>query len=272
MSSDQTERRALEVAFETAAAAGALLLEGVGGRHQTAIKRNAIDLVTEFDHRAEDLIVARLQAAFPDDAILTEERGQIGGGTRTRWLIDPLDGTTNFAHGLPLFTVSIARQEAGLVTVAVVAAPALDLTFVARRGGGASLNGAPIRVSGKADLGESLLVTGFPYDCQTSDDNNFEQFIAFHRRTRGVRRLGSAALDLSFVAMGALDGYWEMKLKPWDVAAGTLLVEEAGGRVSSWRGGALRLEGGALVASNGVIHESMLRLLGDLGIPEPARN
>ncbi len=260
-----------DVAVTAAREAGALLAEGHGRRHAVEHKQAAIDLVTEYDRRSEALVVARLRAAFPGDAVLAEEGGLSGAASaRRRWLVDPLDGTTNFAHGLPLFCVSIALEVDGALAVGVVEAPALGLTFAARRGGGATLNGEPIAASDTDALARALVVTGFPYDRQTSDENNFAQFIAFQRRAQGVRRLGAAALDLAFVARGAFDGYWEMKLKAWDVAAGALLVAEAGGRVTGWRGEPPSIDRGAVVASNGRIHDEMLAVIASLPLPGAA--
>ncbi|MSP59531.1 MAG: inositol monophosphatase [Myxococcales bacterium] len=261
----------LAAAIAIAREAGALLAEGQGRRHAATVKSSPFDLVTEYDRRAEELILARLRAAFPGDRILAEESGLSGTASGARWVVDPLDGTTNFAHGLPLFAVSIAREVAGVVEVGVVHAPALGLTFAARRGDGATCNGAPIRVSDCDHLAAALLATGFPTDRQTSDENNFAQFIAFQRRAQGVRRLGSAALDLALVARGTYDGFWEMKLKPWDVAAGALLVVEAGGTVSGWSGEALAIDRGAVVASNGRLHAAMLATLATLPLPSAAQ-
>jgi myo-inositol-1(or 4)-monophosphatase len=278
----------LELAIAAASEAGALLREGLAaraadgelpqfplGRHQRALAKSSdIDLVTEYDRRAEECIVKRLRAAFPGDVVVAEESGMSApssGAAAARWLIDPLDGTTNYAHGLPLFCVSIAREVRGSVEIGVVEAPALGLTFAARRGDGATLNGARMHVSDTDSLARSMLATGFPYDRHTSPDSNFEQFVAFQRRAQAVRRLGAAALDLALVAHGTYDGYWEMKLKPWDLAAGALLVEEAGGRVTGWRGEPLAVDRGAAVASNGRIHDELLAVLAATGIPAPAR-
>lgn len=279
----------LTVALAAATEAGELLLEGLGGdgarHHASTTKQSPIDLVTEYDRRSEEVILRVLLRAFPDDEVLAEESGLVGAGrspaaapaeaaVRRRWLVDPLDGTTNFAHGLPFFAVSIAceevRGEARELVAGVVHAPALGLCFAARQGGGATCNGQPIHVSEETELGRSLLATGFPYDRQTTTENNFDQFIAFQRRVQGVRRVGAAALDLALTARGAFDGYWEMKLKPWDLAAGALLVREAGGMVTGWRGEPLVVDRGAAVATNGRIHRAMLDVLGEVGIPSAA--
>ena len=260
----------LDVALAVAREAGDLLTEAYGRRHAAVRKRTDIDLVTEYDERSEALIVERLHAAFPGDLIVGEEGGERGQASSARWYVDPIDGTTNFAHGLPIFCVSIAREVDGVLQCGVTHAPILGLTFAARRGGGAVCNGAPLRVSDEGTLKGALLSTGFPYDRHTAAEANLEQFVAFKRRAQGVRRLGSAALDLAFVARGSLDGFWEMKLKPWDMAVGALLVEEAGGRVTGWSGEPISLELGAVVASNGPLHEPMLAVLRQVGIPAAA--
>jgi myo-inositol-1(or 4)-monophosphatase len=252
----------LDAALRIAADAGALLRGAAFRHHAAASKRVATDLVTEYDKQSEALIVAALERTFPLDAIVAEEGGARGGaGGARRWLIDPIDGTTNFAHGLPFFCVSIALEDEHGLAVGVVEAPALGWTFAAARGAGATLNGAPLRVSDTDDLGRALLATGFPYDRATSPQNNFAEFEALQRRAQGVRRVGAAALDLAMVAAGWLDGYWEMKLKPWDLAAGALLVTEAGGRVSDWRNGPLVVDDGAAVATNGRIHDALVAAL-----------
>ena len=252
------ERR---VAIEAARAAGHLLRGELLGARRVSYKGSPTNLVTEMDARAETLIVERLHARFPDDAILAEERGTEAGRSGRRWIIDPLDGTTNYAHGLPIFAVSIALEAEGQVRLGVVYDPNLDELFVAEQGAGASLNDAPLAVSSTAILDESLLATGFPYDVRETPDNNLNEYAAFCLRARGVRRMGSAVIYLAYVAAGRLDGYWELRLGPWDVAAGALLVEEAGGRVTDLKGGALDLDAPAVVATNGRIHEAMLAIL-----------
>jgi myo-inositol-1(or 4)-monophosphatase len=247
--------RAVELARE----AGSLLRSGMGNVEAVEHK-GAIDLVTEFDLQSERLLVEGLRRSFPEDPILAEEGGGAAGGHR--WLIDPLDGTTNFAHGLPVFCISMAYVEAGAIQLGVVYDPMRSELFQALRGQGASLNGKPIHVSREALLDRSLLVTGFPYDIRTADETNLDHFSRLSLRAQAVRRLGSAALDLAYVAAGRFDGYWELRLSPWDWGAGILLVREAGGKVT-------RLEGDAdifrpptsIVASNGLIHEAMLRVL-----------
>jgi myo-inositol-1(or 4)-monophosphatase len=216
------------------------------------------------DARAEALVLDRLAQAFPADAVLAEEGGARSGTSGRRWIIDPLDGTTNYAHGVPMYAVSIALEHAGEVVLGVIFDPSHDELFVAERGAGASLNGRPLAVSSAAVLDEGLLATGFPYDIRDTRDTNLSEYAAFSLRTRGVRRMGSAALDLAYVAAGRLDGYWELRLGPWDAAAGALLVEEAGGRITNLDGGRLDLEAPSVVASNGLIHEAMLHVLREI--------
>ncbi len=240
-----------------------VLAPGAFKAHAFDAKSAAIDLVTDFDRRAEKAVIDTIAARFPSDVILAEEGGLRAGRTGRRWIVDPLDGTTNFAHGLPFFCVSVALEEAGVVTVGAIEAPALGWSFWGARGRGAWLEraGSPptkLTVSPTAQLGRALLGTGFPYDNATSPANNFAEFVALYPQTQGVRRVGAAALDLCMVAAGWLDGYWEMKLKPWDSAAGALFVAEAGGQVTNWSGGALDLDDGFCLASNGRVHEQLV--------------
>ena len=252
------ERR---VAIDAARAAGQLLKSELAGSRRIAYKGSPTNLVTEMDARVEELIVGRLTTAFPDDAVLGEERGASTGRSGRRWIIDPLDGTTNYAHGFPAFGVSIGLESAGRVELGVVFDPNLDELFVAERGRGATVNERPLSVSATPTLDESLLATGFPYNIRESRDNNLKEYAAFSVRVRAVRRLGSAVLYLAWLASGRLDGYWELRLGPWDVAAGSLLVEEAGGRITNLTGGALDLDAPALVATNGHIHSAVLDVL-----------
>jgi myo-inositol-1(or 4)-monophosphatase len=225
-------------------------------------KSAAIDLVTEVDHACEKLIVDALARERPEDAILAEE----GGGTdhegaAWRWVIDPLDGTTNYAHGYPRFCVSIGVEHHGERTVGVVYDPLLDELYSAVRGGGASCNGRSIHVSEEPDVANALLATGFAYDVHRSLEDNLNHFADVVKRARAVRRDGSAALDLCYVAAGRFDGFWEMKLHAWDVAAGLLIVEEAGGRISNMSGGPADRSGNQTVATNGHIHDTLIGLL-----------
>ena len=252
------ERR---VAVEAARAAGHLLLAEMDGPRRIASKGSPIDLVTEMDARAEALIVDRLRGAFPDDAVLTEEAGLHPGRSGRRWIVDPLDGTTNYAHGLPVFAVAIALEVDGRLTLGVAFDPTRGELFVASRGGGATLNDRPLAVSTTADLDRSLLTTGFPYDIRETADTNLREYGVFSLRARAVRRMGSAVIDLAWVAAGRFDGYWELRLGPWDAAAGALLVEEAGGRVTGLDAGPLDLAAPSIVATNGRIHDAVLAVL-----------
>ncbi|MCE9577790.1 MAG: inositol monophosphatase [Deltaproteobacteria bacterium] len=258
MLDDAALDRLLTVARGAATDAAALLagVRAADIRH----KGNPRDLVTEWDLRSEALIRERLLSGAPDIAIVGEEGG--GAGGHVRWLVDPIDGTVNFAHGLPLWAVSIALVVDQDPVVGVVAAPALGWQFWARRGGGAfgdtGSGVTRLAVSAVPRLTDAMLTTGFPYDRATSSDNNFGQWEHFQRVAGACRRLGAASLDLALVARGMLDGYWERRLKPWDMAAGALLVTEAGGRVTDPRGGRFIADDGEAVATNGAIHEEVL--------------
>lgn len=254
------------------AAVEAALIAGAFQRYRFA-SQLAIDmkgdknLVTEVDRESERLIVACLKAKFPEHNIVAEEGEYPQGHSPVRWIIDPLDGTTNYAHGFPWFCVSIALEEAGELLAGVVYNPLQEELFTATKGGGAYLNGHRLQVSSRAPLRDTLLATGFPYDCATDPANNFADFIAFQKAARGIRRAGAAALDLAGVASGRLDGFWELKLKAWDVAAGVLLVREAGGTVSTFDGSTYDIFNDRIVASNGLIHKEMVAMLtsGDKG-------
>ena len=250
------------VAIRAARAAGRIHLKRLSHTNISR-KSNAIDLVTEADHESEAAVIDVVQRAFPDHAIIAEEGS--GGGTELasehRWIIDPLDGTTNFAHGYPQFCVSIAYERRGRVQLGVILDVFKRELFVARRSGGAWLNRKPIGVSHVRTLDMSLLATGFPYDRRERRRFYLCFWEAFMLRTHGVRRTGSAALDLAWVACGRVDAFWEFGLKPWDVAAGSLLVEEAGGHVSNLDGTMLDISAAQIVASNGRLHQQMLETL-----------
>jgi myo-inositol-1(or 4)-monophosphatase len=257
---------ALAVAQQAADEAGALALAGLGRAREVAHKGSSSDLVTEHDLAVERAIVGRLRAAFADDAIVGEEGTADRAGAGRAWYVDPIDGTTNFAHGLPFFCVSIGLRDSAGPAVGVIDVPALGWRFWARRGGGAfaRLRGepaGPLAVSRTQRLDEALLATGFPYDLRTSPEDNLVEFAHLQRAAQAVRRVGAAALDLAMVAAGWYDGYWEQKLKPWDLLAGIVLVTEAGGRVSGYDGEAVDLEVGRLVASNGRIHAELVGAL-----------
>ena len=215
--------------------AGEILRLGYEQEHQVDYKGD-IDLVTEIDHQSEELLLAEIQRLFPGHQIVSEEIGLVPGRIGDQWFVDPLDGTINYAHGIPFFSVSIAYAHQGVVTLGVVYEPMRDELFAAERGRGASLNGRSLRVSQVTELSRSLLTTGFPYDTWSNPRNNLEYYGRFAKLTQGVRRLGSAALDLSYVAAGRLEGYWELSIKPWDVAAGGLIASEAGATVTNMAG------------------------------------
>jgi myo-inositol-1(or 4)-monophosphatase len=252
----------LDIAIEIARAAGAILRQGWGRAGQIEYK-GEVNLVTEYDRRAEALIVAALRKQFPTHHIYAEEQGDVGpGDSPYTWLIDPLDGTTNFAHGFPAFAVSIGLMHQGERIVGIIFDPTRDELFTAGVGLGARLNGVPIHVSDTASLDRALLATGFAYDRRTAANNNVNNLARFIRHCQGIRRAGSAALDLAYVACGRLDGFWEMGLHPWDVAAGTLIIHQAGGRVTDFDGrDDDHPSGQRVVASNGLIHQEMLDIL-----------
>jgi myo-inositol-1(or 4)-monophosphatase len=252
--------RAREVAIEAARAAGALLRRRMDSIREVRHK-SAIDIVTDVDLESEQLVCATLSAAFPTHTILGEEGGARGGSdTRFRWIVDPLDGTTNYAHGFPFFAVSIGLEVDGRLTLGVAYAPSLDEMYVAEAGHGAFVNDRPIHVSATDDLMQALLATGFPYD-RAEFGRALRSFEMMSRRSQAVRRAGSAVLDLCYVASGRLDGYWEHQISPWDIAAGALIVVEAGGRVSATDGSEFRVDGGQVLASNGRVHEAMVTTL-----------
>jgi myo-inositol-1(or 4)-monophosphatase len=240
--------------------AGGILHAGYQKEHQVAYK-GVIDLVTEVDRQSEDYLLGEIRKSFPDHHILAEESGGTRGGER-QWYIDPLDGTVNYAHHIPIFCVSIAYASNGTMKLAAVYDPMRDEMFTAERGKGAHLNGRPLHVSDAIELQKSLLVTGFPYDAWDSEFDNFGNFVKFAKLTQGVRRLGSAALDLCYVAAGRFDGFWELSLSPWDVAAGGLICEEAGGRVTNVYGEADYVSPPqSIVATTPGIHARMLEEL-----------
>jgi myo-inositol-1(or 4)-monophosphatase len=249
-----------KVAVRAARAAGRVHLKRLS-HISVARKSNAIDLVTEADREAEAAAIAVLQRAFPAHAILAEESGASAGVSEHRWIIDPLDGTTNFAHGYPQFCVAIAYERRGKIQAGVIFDAFKRELFVARRGGGARLNGKPMRVTRTPSLESALLITGFAYDRRERRRFYLAFWEAFMMRTHGVRRTGSAALDLAWVASGRADAFWEFGLKPWDIAAGALMVEEAGGQVGNMDGAALDLTGGQILATNGRLHQAMIETI-----------
>jgi myo-inositol-1(or 4)-monophosphatase len=250
----------LSVAREAALKAGGILRDNIRGIREITLKGD-INLVTEMDMRSERVVVETLLASFPGHGIMAEEGTRIQGNSGFTWIIDPLDGTTNYAHGYPCFSVSIALEQEGEIVLGVVYDPMRGELFTAQKKKGAFLNGKPIKVSGIETLIKSLLATGFPYDRKVSEKNNMDYFHDLLMASQEVRRDGSAALDLCSVASGRFDGFWELKLKPWDVAAGILIVLEAGGRISDFSGTKFSIHDDEILASNGKIHGHLLEIL-----------
>lgn len=254
--------RFLDVASEAALAAGAVLRSHFGKLESIEKKGASGNLVTEADHAAEAAILTVLQRHFPDHAILAEEGGRLGNGESPYlWAIDPLDGTTNYAHQYPMFAVSMGLMVQGVPQVGVIYDPMRQELFQAVRGQGAWRDRQPIQVSTTSTLQESLLVTGFAYDRRQTSDNNYAEFCHLTDLTHGVRRAGAAALDLAYVACGRLDGYWERGLSPWDMVAGVVLVEEAGGKVTAYDQSRFESESGRILATNGQIHQELSQTL-----------
>jgi myo-inositol-1(or 4)-monophosphatase len=251
--------RIKQVGIAAACKAGKVL-QGHFGNLRSVQKKGAIDLVTEADLQSEKVIIETIRSAFPSHSILAEESGD-RPGTGGRWIVDPLDGTTNFTHNLPMFCVSIAFAEEDELLAGFVLAPLLDELFVGLKGHGAQLNGEPIAVSQTADLTDSLLVTGFPYDHPMVIDQLMTRFERCLAVSQGVRRLGSAALDLCYVANGRFDGFWEQDLNPWDTAAGVLLASEAGARTTVFSGEPYWIDKNEIVCTNGAIHNELLKRL-----------
>ncbi|MFT5443169.1 MAG: myo-inositol-1(or 4)-monophosphatase [Myxococcota bacterium] len=261
-SSESASQERLTLAIRLAKEAGAIQRERYESKLDIQTKSAPIDLVTEVDRQCEALIIAGIESEVPGDDILAEEGGaRKVDGAVWRWVIDPLDGTVNFAHGFPRFCVSIGIEHQGKRHIGVVYDPLLDECYTAIRGQGAFLGERRLEVSQAKALDSSLVATGFAYDIHKSDVDNIENFGRMIKAVRGLRRDGSAALDLCYVAAGRLDAYWEFKLHPWDVAAGLLIVEEAGGRVSDASGGPAPASGVEVVASNGTIHDELLAQL-----------
>ncbi len=251
----------ISVATDAARQAGGVLAECMRTGFRIEHKQT-VNLVTDADHRAEQRIIDIIQEAFPTHCILAEERGMTEQpSSRYRWVIDPLDGTTNFAHCFPAYCVSIGLECEGRGIMGVVYDPTRDELFTAQIGHGAHLNGARISVSMTDHLDRALLVTGFAYDIRDTPNNNLNHFARFALKVQGLRRTGTAALDLCYVAAGRFDGFWEVKLNPWDMAAGVVILNEAGGKVTDFKGAPHSIYGRELVASNGLIHNAMLSLL-----------
>ncbi|MBI5575416.1 MAG: inositol monophosphatase [Deltaproteobacteria bacterium] len=247
-------------AEETARGAGEILRRNYG-KKQTVHFKGEINLVTDVDRQSETFIIGRIRDSFPDHGILSEESSEVTSSSPYRWIVDPLDGTTNYAHGYPCFCVSIAVEKAGTLSAGAVYDPLLDEMFAAMPGGGAFLNGRPISVSATEKLRRSLLSTGFAYDVNTASDNNLGYFQEFVFTGQAIRRDGSAALDMCYLACGRFDGFWELSLKPWDTAAGLLILKEAGGIATRLDGSPYDIHQPDILASNGRIHGQMLDVL-----------
>jgi myo-inositol-1(or 4)-monophosphatase len=250
----------LSLAIETAAEAGALLQRHLDRPLETLEKSARGDIVTAADRASEAFILRRLRDAFPASTLLGEEGGAHRGTSDERWIVDPLDGTTNYAHGYPLYCVSIAYERGGELVCGAIFAPALGELYAVERGAGATCNGRRLAVSAAPSVAQSLVCTGF---FPARYERNIEHFARLSRTAQGVRRDGSAALDLAFVASGRFDAFWELDLHAWDVAAGALMVREAGGRVSAIDGGEFAVDAGSVLASNGLTHAEMIRCLAD---------
>ncbi len=251
----------LSFAIQVATEAGKLLRDRLGG-HVAVSHKGQIDLVTEADVESERLIRNAIATRYPRHAVLAEESGLTGGtSSEYRWIVDPLDGTTNYAHRYPVFCVSIGFEYKGRIELGVVYDPIREELFAAERGAGATLNSRSIRVSVTKEVSQSLLSTGFPYDIKTSQHTNLNNWSNFALRAQALRRDGAAALDLCYVACGRFDGFWELALHPWDTAAGAVIVEEAGGRLSDFRGSEFCIYKPEVIASNGLIHQQMMDVL-----------
>ena len=261
----------LETARDLASAAGALLLEGLNQQKVVDTKSSAVDWVTQFDKQAEDLIVQGLLDTYPDHGIIGEEGTNHTGAADYKWFVDPLDGTNNYAHGLPIFSVSIALYQGERPLIGVIFDPSRDECFFAVRGEGAylssSLGERRLAVTKTSELVSSLLASGFPYDRQTNLQNNMAEVGAFLREAQGIRRAGSAALDMAYVASGRFDGYWEYRLYAWDMAAARICVEEAGGKVTKIDGSPIQMDTQqSLIVSNGHIHDLMLEVIRQVSV------
>lgn len=253
----------LNIAIEAAKTAGRFLKQNLGKARDIQRKEGQErNLVTEIDKGSEKLIIEIIKSHFPTHDILAEESARKQGGKSDyRWIIDPLDGTTNFTHGFPVFCVSIGLQHREDLQLGVIYDPNLDELFTAEKGGGAYLNGKKIAVSRNNALTESLLVTGFPYNIVENPNHAVEHFVNFLMKAQAVRRMGSAAIDLAYVAAGRYEGFWEVALNPWDMAAGVVLVTEAGGRVSDFRGNPFNIYKPEVLATNGLVHADMMAVL-----------
>ena len=252
----------IEDIVEIATKAGNIIRKGFGSDFNIEYKTNESNLVTDIDKASEELIVSFIKYKYPGHGILAEEGGGQDEDAEYRWVIDPLDGTTNFAHGLPIFAVSIGVQKNGETIAGVVYDVMRDIIYSAEKGKGAFANGSPIKVGKNDKLAHSVLVTGFPYNINENPDNALGKFTALTTASRGVRRLGSAAIDFCYVAQGVFDAFWEVHLHPWDVCAGMLIVEEAGGKVTDFEGKEIDIFSKKFLSSNSLVHTQMMEILG----------
>ncbi len=252
----------IQLAIEAALEAGTYLKASIGNVLEVERKfGQETNLVTQIDKKAEEIIISRIKQKYPHHDFLAEESGSHNKKSEYRWIIDPLDGTLNFTHGVPLFSVSIAVEKRGEIVAGVVYEPNLGELFTAEKGKGAFLNKKPIRVSRVDNLIESLMVTGFPYTIRDNPENAVQHFVNVLMKAQGVRRLGSAAVDLCYVGCGRFEGFWEVSLNPWDMAAGVLLVQEAGGRFTDFHGAPSTIYTKQILATNGLIHDKVVEIL-----------
>ncbi len=247
--------------IEIAKEAGEIIKEGFGKNISIEFKTDSSNLVTNIDKNSEKIILDFIKKDYPTHSVIAEETGNAKGSSDYTWVIDPLDGTTNFAHGLPLFSVSIGVQKNGETIYGVIYDVMRDVIFSAEKGSGTFENGKIVSVSKNTELEKSLLVTGFPYGIKDDYLDAIKYFSSFIVHSRGVRRLGSAAIDFCYVANGVFDGFWEAKLNPWDVCAGLLLVEEAGGKTTDYNGNPISIFSSNFLATNGKVHKSMLDII-----------
>ena len=241
--------------------AGEIVRNGFGKNFGIEFKTNEANLVTDIDKASEKHIKEFIQKKYPAHSILAEEGGEIKKDSEYQWVIDPIDGTTNFAHGLPIFSISIGLQKNGMTVSGVVYDVMQNITYAAEKGGGSFADSQRIKVSNNDNIKHSVLVTGFPYNISDNPENALEKFTALTRASRGIRRLGSAALDFCYVAKGVFDGFWEVYLNPWDICAGKLIVEEAGGLVTGFLGEEINIYTRRILATNGKIHDKMMEFL-----------
>ncbi|MBS4036356.1 MAG: inositol monophosphatase [Ignavibacterium sp.] len=247
--------------IEIAKEAGEIVREGYGQTFKVEFKTGDNNLVTEIDKKSEHKIIDFIQKKYPSHSILAEERGELKNDSEYLWVIDPLDGTTNFAHGLPIFSVSIGLQKNGNTIAGVVYDVMRNIIYSAEENAGAFANDKKIKVSQSDSISKSLLVTGFPYNVKENPEKAFERFEVMTRNSRAVRRLGSAAIDFCYVAEGVFEGFWEVHLQPWDICAGKLLVEEAGGLVTDFNGSRIEIFSKRILASNKLVHTEMIEML-----------